>query len=102
MKDFCSTGCPKIYVSINHFDSELLITFHSHFSKISLDSVDLLVLFDISFIRFGSLKVKLQSFYRDVSVLKVSKLITKYAIKFYKCSGKKLLPNVHQKMFLNV
>ena len=57
------------------------------------------VLIDISFIRFGSLKVKLQSFVGDVSVLKVFKLNTNYAIKFCKCSGKKLLPNVHNKMF---
>ena len=54
----------------------------------------------MSFIKFGSLKVKLQSFFRDVSVLKVCKLNTNYAIKFYKRTRKKLLPNVHQKMFL--
>ena len=52
----------------------------------------------MSFIRFGSLKVKLQSYFEDVSVLKVSNLNTNYAIKFYKCSGRKLLSNVHQKM----
>ena len=54
-------------------------------------------MFEISFIRFGSLKVKLQSFFGDAIVLKVCKLNTHYAIKFYKCSGKKPLPNV--KMF---
>ena len=45
--------------------------------------------------------MKLQSFFGDVSVLKVCKLNTYYAIKFYKCSGKKLLPNVRQKMFFD-
>ena len=43
--------------------------------------------------------MKLQSFFGDVSVLKVFKLNTNYAIKFYKCSGKKLLPNIYQKIF---
>ena len=43
--------------------------------------------------------MKLQSFFRDVSVFKICKLNKNYAIKFYKCSGKKLLPNVHQNMF---
>ena len=43
--------------------------------------------------------VKLQSFSRDVSVLKVCKLNTNYAIKFYKCYRKNLLPNVHQKRY---
>ena len=62
--------------------------------------MDLLVLFDISFIRFGSLKVKLQSFSGDVSVLKVCKLNTNYVIRFHKCSGEKRLMNVHQKTFL--
>ena len=38
--------------------------------------MDLLVLLDISFIRFGSLKLKLQSFLGDVSALKVCKLNT--------------------------
>ena len=64
--------------------------------------MDLQALFDISFIRFGSLKVRLQSFFRDVSVLKVCKLIKNYAIEFYKCSRKKLLPNVYQKMFFDI
>ena len=45
--------------------------------------------------------MKLRSLFADVSVLKVCKLNTNYAIK-YKCSGKKLLPNVHQKMFLDI
>ena len=54
----------------------------------------------MSFIRLGSLKVKLQSFFGDVSVLKVCRLITIYAIKFYECSGKKRLPNAHRKMFV--
>ena len=31
--------------------------------------------------------MKLQSFFRDVFVLKVCKLNTNYAIKFYKCFG---------------
>ena len=44
--------------------------------------------------------VKLQSFFGDASVSKVCKLITNYAIKFCKSSGKKLLLNIHQKMFL--
>ena len=44
----------------------------------------------------------LQSFFGDVSVLNVCKLITNYAIKFFKCSGKKLLPNVHQKMLFYI
>ena len=35
--------------------------------------------------------MKLQSFFGDVPVLKVCKLNTNYAIKFYKCSGKKLV-----------
>ena len=43
----------------------------------------------------------LQSFFGDVSVLKVCKLNTNYGIKFYKCSKKKLLPNVHLKMFFD-
>ena len=44
--------------------------------------------------------MKLQSFFGDVSsVLKVYKLNTNCAIKFYKSSRKKRLPNVHQKMF---
>ena len=36
---------------------------------------------DISFIKFGILKVKLQLFFGDVSVLKVWKLIANFAIK---------------------
>ena len=44
--------------------------------------------------------MKLQSFFGDVSVLKVCKFNKNHAIKFYKCSGKKVLPNVYQKMFL--
>ena len=43
--------------------------------------------------------MRLQSFSGDVSVLNVCKLNTNYAIKFYECSRRKLLPNVHQKMF---
>ena len=58
-------GCPKIKASIRKFDSEQLITLLHSFLT-SLDSVDLLVFFDTSFIRFGSLKVKLQSFSGDV------------------------------------
>ena len=54
----------------------------------------------MSFIEFGSLKVKVQSFLGDVSVLKAFKLNTSYAIKFYKCSGKKVFANDHQKTFL--
>ena len=54
------------------------------------------------FIRFGSLMVKLQSFFEHVSVLKVCKLNTNYADKFYKCSRKKLLPNVHQNIFFDI
>ena len=46
--------------------------------------------------------MKLQSFFGDVSVLKVCKLNTNYAIKFYKCSGKKDMLNVHQKMLFDV
>ena len=46
--------------------------------------------------------MKSQSFFGDVSVLKVCKLNTNYAIKFYKCSGKKLLLNVNQKMFFDI
>ena len=38
--------------------------------------------------------MKLQSFFGDVSVSKVCKLNTNYAIKFCKCSGKKVLPKV--------
>ena len=41
--------------------------------------------------------MKLQWFFGDVSVSKVCKLNTNYAIKFFKCSGKKLLLNVKQK-----
>ena len=52
------------------------------------------------FVTFGSLKVKLQLFFGDVSVLKVRNMNTNYAIKFYVCSGKKILPNVHQRCFL--
>ena len=44
--------------------------------------------------------MKLQSFFGDVSVFKVSKLNTNYAIECYKRSEKKLLSNVHQKCFL--
>ena len=62
----------------------------------------LYVLFDISFIKFERLKVKLQSFFGVVSVLEGLKLNTNYTIKFYKRSWKKLLPNVHQKMFFDV
>ena len=43
--------------------------------------------------------MKLQSFFGDASVLKVCNLNTNHAIKFYKCSRRNLLPNVHQKMF---
>ena len=46
--------------------------------------------------------MNLQSFIEDVSAFKPCKLNTNYAIKFYKCSGKKLLPNVHQEMFLDI
>ena len=46
--------------------------------------------------------MKLQSFFGDVSVLMVCKLITNYVIKFYKCSGKKVLTEVHQKMFFDI
>ena len=46
--------------------------------------------------------VKLQSFFGDASVLNVCKLITNYAIKFYKSSGKKLLLSIRQKMFLYI
>ena len=46
--------------------------------------------------------MKLQSFFGDVSVLKVCKLNTNYSIKFCKCSRKKLLPNVHQKIFFDI
>ena len=56
----------------------------------------------MSFIGFGSLKMKLQSFSGDVSIWKVCELDTNDDIKFYKCSGKKLLPNVDQKMFLDI
>ena len=59
-------------------------------------------MFDISLIRFRSLKVKLQSFYGGVSVLKVCKLNANYAVTFYKCSGKKLSLDVHQKMFFDI
>ena len=66
--------------------------------------MDLYVLFDISFIRFGRLYVDLRSTLQlgDVSVLQVCKSNTNYAIKFYKCSWKKIVPNVYQKMFLNI
>ena len=43
---------------------------------------------NISFIRFGSLNVKSELLFEDVSVLTVCKLNTNYAIKFYKCSEK--------------
>ena len=46
--------------------------------------------------------MKLQSFVGDVSVLKVCKLNTNYSVKFYKCSGKILLPSIHQKMLLDI
>ena len=49
--------------------------------------------------------MKLQSFLGDISVLKVCKLNTNYAIKFLnfcKCSRKKLLPNAHQEMFFDI
>ena len=64
--------------------------------------MDLLILFDISFIRFGSLKLKLQWFFEDVSVLNVCKLNTNNAITFYRCFEKKLSPNVHEKMFPDI
>ena len=60
------TGCPK-NVSIKNFNCDQFITLiHSFY--IHLDSVDLQVLLDISFIRVGRMYVKLQSFL-DVSVL---------------------------------
>ena len=43
---------------------------------------------------------KVQSFLGEVSVSHVCKLNTIYTIKFFKCSAKKILPNVYQKMFL--
>ena len=98
--DYHFTRCSKIKVSIDkklqfwpthYFTSEFLIFF--------FNSVDLYVML---FIRFGNLKVKLQSFFGDVFVLKVCTLDTSYAIKFYKCSGSKLLPNVDRKMFLDI
>ena len=46
--------------------------------------------------------MKSQSPFGDTSVLMVYKLNTNYAIEFFKCSEKKLLPNVHQKMFLTI
>ena len=46
--------------------------------------------------------MKLQLLFGDVFVLKVCKFDTNYAIKFYKCSVKNLLPNAHQKMFLGI
>ena len=46
--------------------------------------------------------MKLRSFFGDISVLRACNLNTNYAIKFHKCSGKKRLLNVHQKMFLNI
>ena len=58
---------PQIKVLIKNFNSELLISLLNSFLT-SLDSVDLQVLFDISFIRFRSLKMKLQSFSGDVSI----------------------------------
>ena len=48
------------------------------------------LLFDVLLIRSGSLTLKLQSFFGDVSDLKVCKLNLNYAIEFYKCSRKKL------------
>ena len=48
----------------------------------------------MSFIRFGSLKVKLQSFIGDVSVLKVCKLNTNNAI-LTSVLGGKLMLNAH-------
>ena len=44
--------------------------------------------------------VKLQEFLRDVAVRQVCNLNSNYSITFHKCSGKKILLNVHQKMFL--
>ena len=58
---------------MKNFNSDQLITLLQSFF-IFLDLVDLSVLLDISFIRFGSLTAKLQSFFRDVFVLKVCKL----------------------------
>ena len=49
----------------------------------------------MSFITFESLYVKLQSF-------QVCELNTNHAIKFLKCSEKKILPNAYQKMILNL
>ena len=43
--------------------------------------------------------MKSRSFFGDVSVLKVCKLVTNYAIKFFKCSGEKVLLSVHHMMF---
>ena len=73
----------SLEVSLKSFNSELLITLLHRFLT-SLNLVDLYVLFDISFIRFGSLKVKLQLFFGDVSVLKVCNLNTNYSIKKFK------------------
>ena len=93
-----STGCPKIKALIKNFNCELIITLLHSFKLLWIEWI-CKVSFDILFIGFGSLKVKLQSFFGDVSVLKVCKLNTNYAIKFYKCSKKKLLSNVQKKMF---
>ena len=43
---------------------------------------------------------KVESFVKDASVVQVSKLNTNYTIKFPNCSGKEILLNVCQKMFL--
>ena len=46
--------------------------------------------------------MKLQSFFGYVSNLKVCELNTDYVIKLYKCPGKTILPNAHQKTFLDM
>ena len=43
-----------------------------------------------------------QQFFGGVSVLKVCKFNTNYAIKFHKFSGKKILLYVYQKIFLKI
>ena len=45
--------------------------------------------------------MKLQSFFGDVSLLKVCKLITNYAIKFFNCPGGNL-PNVDHEMLFDI
>ena len=45
---------------------------------------------------------KVTTLFGDGSVLQGCKVITNYPMKFYKCSVKKIMLNVHQRLFLKI